>query len=457
MTLKEPFQHVHFIGIGGVGMSAIAQVLLERGHKITGSDLEDSDLVRDLRARGALIYLGQASENLKDQPDLVIRSTAIKADNPELVEAKRLGLPIYHRSEMLGQLMEDHKAICVAGSHGKTTTSSMISLCLDRLSKDPSFVVGGVINELGTNAKHGTSEWFVAEADESDGSFLNLKPSYAIVTNIDEDHLDHYQDLEAIKAIFKDFLNGCEAEAKVLLCADDPAAMCLEKEIKGKVLTYGFTDGAYYHIKNRQQEGMVNEADIYEDGRFLGRLRLKMPGQYSVLNATAALAACLHTGLAFADIAKVLESFTGTKRRFQRLGHEKGVTVVDDYAHHPNEIRATIQAAHDSHQGRVVAFFQPHRYTRTSFLAPDFAKALDQADQVYLLDVYPAGEPPLPGVSSQLILDQLQAHPQAQVLAEDQAAHILAKELQDGDMLLVMGAGSIWRQGPKILKALQNS
>lgn len=455
MTQRDSLQHIHFIGIGGVGMSAIAHVLLDRGYKISGSDIEKSEIVEELEALGATIYLGQDAANLRDCPDIVVRSTAIKDTNPEIVEAKRLGIPILHRAQMLGRLMEDHQAICVAGSHGKTTTSSMVSLCLERLGKDPSFVVGGVINEIGSNAKHGTSQWFVAEADESDGSFLNLSPAYAIITNIDEDHLDHFKDLNAIRAIFKDFIGGAKPSATILLCADDPAAFSLKDEIDAKVLTYGFSDGADYQIKNRQQKGPHNEADIYAHGQYLGRLGLRMPGAYSLLNATAALAACMHTGLAFEDVAGVLADFTGTKRRFQIIGQAKGVTVVDDYAHHPNEIAATLQAAHDYHEGRVVAFFQPHRYSRTFYLAGDFAQALDKADHVYLLDVYPAGEAPMEGVSSQLIVDKMASHPEAQILDEKKAAEILAEKLQPGDLILVMGAGSIWRQAPLILEALE--
>lgn len=437
-------------------MSAIAGVLLERGYRVSGSDLSESEITTQLRDRGATIYIEQTGAHIDASIDVVVRSTAIRDDNPEIEHASALGLPIWHRSEMLGYLMKDSKAICVAGSHGKTTTSSMIALCLEWHQRQPTFVVGGVINEIGTNAKNGGSEWFVAEADESDGSLVNLFPWFAIVTNIDEDHLDHYKDINEIKMIFEAFVQKNNPDGKILICADDPAAMSLQSSAHGSVLTYGVAEGADYQIRNQRQEGKLNKADIYFQGEYLGALSLQLPGKHYISNATAAVAACMYAGLTFEQIAEVLQIFKGTKRRFQITGTVDGITVVDDYAHHPNEIRATIQAAKDYHQGRLVAVFQPHRYSRTAFLAADFADALSDADAVYLLDVYPAGEEPIPGVSSQLIADRVRGQETVDIIAEKELPQVMKNVLREGDLVLVMGAGSIWQQAPAIVQALKD-
>lgn len=456
MNLEQMFNHVHFIGIGGIGMSAVAEVMLERGYTISGSDLNESDQVQMLRGRGATIYVPQRAENITDDIDLVVRSTAIQENNVEYKAALEKGIPVVHRSEMLGYLMQPQKAICVAGSHGKTTTSSMIALCLEKNGLDPTIVVGGVISDIGSNAKNGQGEWFVAEADESDGSFINLLPWYAVITNIEEDHLDHYKDIVEIRESFKQFLNKTNPEGRCLLCADNDESFGIASQSPVPMKTYGFHERSQYRIKNHSQVGMKNEADIYNGDRFLGHLVLQVPGKHNISNATAAVVACMDVGLTFEEVASVLKDYKGTRRRFQHQGTVNDISVYDDYAHHPTEIAATLDAARAMHEtGRIIAIFQPHRYSRTQFLATSFAEALSQADEVMLLDVFPAGEAPIEGVSSQLIVDQIDPDKHAQVVNDEYLTSGFISTLQPGDLVLVLGAGSIWKQAPLIVKALE--
>lgn len=454
MTL-EGMKKIHFIGIGGIGMSAIAEILLALGYEVSGSDVALSSRVERLMALGAQINIGQSAEHIRPDMDLVVHSTAIRPENPERQAASHQQIPVCHRSEVLGELMRTRKGICVAGSHGKTTTSSMISLILEQNGLDPTIVVGGVINEIGSNAKLGKGPHLVAEADESDGSFLNLYPWYTIVTNVEEDHLDHYKDITAIQEIFRQFVQKTDENGRVVLCADCPEALALREKSPAKVVSYGFSETADYQIRHHAQKGALNEADIYYAGDRLGHLSLTIPGKHNMLNALAATVCGLDLGLPFDKVAQALYAFHGTRRRFQLVGAVADIQVIDDYAHHPTEIAATIQAAHDCHEGRVVAVFQPHRYSRTKFLAEKFAEALSAADEVYLLDVYPAGEDPIEGVSSQLILDYLPKGHEGVLFKEEAMAHELLDHLQPGDMVLVMGAGSIWQEAPNIVEALK--
>lgn len=456
MDYSKDFKHVHFIGIGGIGMSAVAEVMLERGFVISGSDLNESDQVQMLRGRGATIHVPQRAENITDDIDIVVRSTAIRETNVEYQAAVEKGIPVVHRSEMLGYLMQSQKAICVAGSHGKTTTSSMIALALEKNGLDPTIVVGGVISDIGSNAKNGKGEWFVAEADESDGSFINLLPWYAVITNIEEDHLDHYKDIIEIRESFKQFLNKTNPEGRCLLCADNDESFGIASQSPVPMKTYGFHERSQYRIKNHKQAGMKNEADIYNGDRFIGHLELQVPGRHNIANATAAVVTCMDVGLTFDEVASVLKEYKGTRRRFQHQGTVAGIAVYDDYAHHPTEIAATLEAARAMHDsGRVIAIFQPHRYSRTQFLATSFAAALSQADAVYLLDVFPAGELPIEGVSSQLIVDQIDPVKHAQVVNDEYLTSGFISTLEPGDLVLVLGAGSIWKQAPLIVKALE--
>lgn len=456
MELKEDFHHVHFIGVGGIGMSAVAEVMLERGYEISGSDLSESDQVDRLRARGAQIFIPQKAENITDDIDVVVRSTAIRENNAEYQAALAKNIPVVHRSVMLGYLMKNQKAICVAGSHGKTTTSSMIALCLEENGLDPTIVVGGVINEIGSNAKNGSGDWLVAEADESDGSFINYNPWYTVITNIEEDHLDHYKDIDEIRATFKAFLKKTDPEGRCLLCADNDEAFSIAAFSPSPMKTYGFSERAQYRITNHVQKGMDNEADIYNGDTFIGHLKLCVPGKHNISNAVAAVVVCMDAGLSFEQVAATLEKFKGTRRRFQHQGTIDGISVYDDYAHHPTEIRACLEAARAAHEtGRIVAIFQPHRYSRTKFLAASFAQALEGADVVMLLDVFPAGEAPIEGVSSQLIADRMDPQKHVRVVTEEYLTGGFISQLQPDDLVLVMGAGSIWKQAPLIVKALE--
>ncbi|MDO4280888.1 MAG: UDP-N-acetylmuramate--L-alanine ligase [Peptococcaceae bacterium] len=449
------FKRVHFIGVGGIGMSAVAEVMLERGFLVSGSDLSESNQVQMLRGRGATINIPQKAEAITDDIDVVVRSTAIGENNVEYRAAKEKGIPVVHRSEMLGYLMQHQKAICVAGSHGKTTTSSMIALCLEKCGLDPTIVVGGVISDIGSNAKNGNGEWFVAEADESDGSFINLMPWYTVITNIEEDHLDHYKDIVEIRETFKRFLHKTNPQGRCLLCADNDESYGISTQSPVPMKTYGFSERSQYRIKNHVQRGIKNEADIYNGDSFLGHLELQVPGKHNISNATAAIVVGLDVGLSFEQIAEVLKGYKGTRRRFQHQGTVNNIAVYDDYAHHPTEIAATLEAARAMHDGRIVAVFQPHRYSRTQFLAKDFAKALSQADEVVLLDVYPAGEAPIEGVSSHLISEQMADGKSAQVVSDEYLTSGFISTLKEGDLVLVLGAGSIWKQAPLIVKALE--
>lgn len=451
------FKHVHFIGIGGIGMSAIAEILVARGYNVSGSDLNESDQIQHLRAKGVNIYIPQKEENITDDIDIVVRSTAISDSNVECKTAREKNMPVVHRSEMLGYIMQDQKAVCVAGSHGKTTTSSMIALCLEKNMLDPTIVVGGVISELGSNAKNGNGEWLVAEADESDGSFINLLPWYTVITNIEEDHLDHYRDIDEIRGIFKTFLQKTNTAGRCLLCADCDEAYAISTQSPVPMKTYGFSERAQYRIKNHRQIGMKNEADIYNGDIFIGHLELQVPGKHNITNAAAAVVVGLDVGLSFEAVAAILKEFKGTRRRFQHQGTINEISVYDDYAHHPTEIKATLEAARAAHEGRIVAIFQPHRYSRTKFLAADFAKSLSMADEVVLLDVFPAGELPMEGVTSHLIADQIDKSIDVHVVDEEYLTSGFIPTLQQGDLVLVLGAGSIWKQAPLIVKALEKA
>lgn len=448
------FKNIHFIGVGGIGMSAIAEICLDLGYHVSGSDLASSDRLDSLRNKGADIMIGQRAENIHSDIDVVVHSTAIRPNNPERLQAEQLDIPVFHRSEMLGYLMLERRAVCVAGSHGKTTTSSMIALMVEKLGLDPTIIVGGIINEIGSNAKSGQSNLLIAEADESDGSFLNLHPWYTIVTNIEEDHLDHFKDIDEIRGIFESFVKKTHPSGHVLLCADCEESLKMRDIAPAEVTTYGFADGADVQIRNHRHGDGRNEADIFIQGKQIGTLSLSVPGVHNIQNATAAIVCGLHLGLEFDAMAGVLQGFRGTRRRFQLAGEVNDIKVIDDYAHHPTEIRATLQAARDWHQGRLVAVFQPHRYSRTQALAVSFAEALSKADLVYLLDVYPASEEPIPGVSSDLINEHLSVEQRHTIVPEGALPETMQAVLEPGDMVLVMGAGSIWQQAPKIVEAL---
>ena len=446
-------KHIYFMGIGGIGMSGIAEILLDFGYRVSGSDIKVSNVTERLQKKGAEIYIGQRAENITADIDYAVRSTAIRETNEEYMRVKELGLPVLHRSQMLAKLMEEKKAICVAGAHGKTTTSSMISLAMELAGKDPTIVVGGEIAQIGSNAKSGNGDYLVAEADESDGSFLNLHPWMTVITNVEEDHLDHYQDLDAIRNAFIDFVKLPGDSGVAVLNYDCPETRQLAQYAAGKVVSYGMADDAQVRGANVRQEQGESLVDVYQHGQLLGTLRLHVPGMHNISNALAAVAAGLEIGMTFDELAAGLKEFGGARRRFQLLGVVQNIQIIDDYAHHPTEVAATIEAAKGVHDGRVVAVFQPHRYSRTKFLAGKFAEAFDAADEVVLTDVYAAGEDLSEGAESDIIAQHMQRP--AHLVAREQLNKFLQGFVKPGDMVLMMGAGNIWQNSIQLVEDLK--
>lgn len=447
-------KHIYFIGIGGIGMSGIAEILLDFGYQVSGSDIKVSGVTERLQSKGAHVYIGQKAENITTAIDAVVRSTAIRENNPELMRAKELGIPLLHRSQMLAMLMEHKRAICVAGAHGKTTTSSMIALMLELAKKEPTIVVGGEIAQIGSNAKSGNSDILVAEADESDGSFLNLLPWMAVITNIEEDHLDHYKNLDEIRKAFIAFVQKTGTDGVAVLNYDCLETRAMIATAPGKVITYGFAEQAQLQARNWRQEDGCNVAEVYQQGTLLGTMRLHVPGKHNISNGLAAVAAGLELGMSFAEIVAGLAEFGGARRRFQLLGHVQDIQVIDDYAHHPTEVAATIQAARGIHSGRLVAVFQPHRYSRTKFLADKFAASFQFADAVILTNVYPAGEDISEGAESHVIIEQM-TQP-VQLVSREQLNRYLLDFVQPGDMVLMMGAGNIWQNSVQLVEDLKH-
>ncbi len=447
-------KHIYFMGIGGIGMSGIAEILLDFGFRVSGSDIKVSNVTERLQKKGAVIYIGQKAENITDEIDIIVRSSAIRESNPELVRAKELGITMLHRSQMLAHLMENKRAICVAGAHGKTTTSSMIALMMELAEKDPTIVVGGEIYQIGSNAKSGKSDILVAEADESDGSFLNLLPWMAVITNVEEDHLDHYKNLDAIREAFQAFVRKTGENGIAVLNYDCEETRQLAKQAQGKLVTYGFADDAQLQSRNWRYEAGVNKADIYLNGELLGTMELHVPGKHNISNGLAAVAAGLEIGMTFEEIKAGLAQFGGARRRFQLLGNVHDIQIIDDYAHHPTEIAATIQAARGVHDGRLVAVFQPHRYSRTKFLADKFAESFQLADEVILTDVYAAGEDISEGAESTAIIELM--NQSVQMVHREKLNVFLQDFVKPGDMVLMMGAGNIWQHSVQLVEELKH-
>ena len=451
---------MHFIGIGGAGMSGIAKVILELGYKVSGSDLSSSEVTKRLENMGASIYRGHQEHNLDERVDTVVVSSAVPRDNPEVVKAHRLGIPVIQRAEMLGRLMDSQKGIAVAGAHGKTTTTSMISLIFEKNGYDPTVVVGGELNDIGGNAKLGTGKYLVAEADESDGSFLKLKPTITVVTNVEDDHLDYYGTRENIQKAFQEFITRTPKEGFAVLCLDDPVLSKMIPQLEGetRIITYGFTPEAHFTAVNINLNGITTSATVLKQGKALGEICLNVPGKHNVLNALATVAVGINCGLSFKEIVNGLQAFHGVQRRFQHVGRINGIQVVDDYAHHPTEIKATLAAAKTTKPKRVVAVFQPHRFTRTQLLAHEFGTAFVDSDILILNEIYPAGEKPIPGVSAQLIAEQIKAQTQQNleyIADKNNITKRLLEIIQPGDLVLTMGAGNIWTVGQDLVRVLQ--
>jgi len=455
----KPVQHVHFIGIGGYGMSAIAKVMLEMGFKVSGSDLALQELTEKLIAQGATIYLGHKAEQVQGA-DLVVYSTALAKDNIEVQRAEQLGISVIHRSEMLARLMNEKKGIAVAGAHGKTTTSSMISLVMHLNHQDPTYIIGGEIMNLGSNAKAGKGNYVIAEADESDGSFLQYTPNIAVVINIEADHLENYDgDFNKLKLAYAQFLSQVKDDGRAVVCLDDPYLKALIPQLKSKVVTYGIEENADYRAVNIQLgDRKVSFTVVYLDAE-IGEITLSVPGKHNVYNALATLITCLEAGLTFEEVAKAITEFNGAKRRYQVLGDIDGILVVDDYAHHPTEIEATISASKASGK-RIIAVFQPQRYTRTYYLFEQFSRAFAEADEVIIIDIYsPAGEKQIEGINSAKLVELIRINSNSQVTylpSKEEAQSYLAGHVQSGDLVLTMGAGDIWKTAVGLVTELKS-
>ena len=448
----ESLGRVHFVGIGGVGMSAVARIMVARGVPVSGSDAKDLPVMADLAAAGARIAVGYASANLGDA-QTVVAGSAIRPDNPEVVAAREAGLPVLHRSEALAATMGGDTVVTVAGTHGKSTTTSMVTVLLQGAGLDPSFAIGANVPALGVNAAHGSSGIFVAEADESDGSFLNYRPRIAVVTNVEPDHLDHYGTAEAVYESFDRFTALLPADGVLVACADDAGALALAERTRTRgntrVVLYGTSEGADLVLHDG---GPGDVAVSTASGRF--PLALQVPGRHNALNAAAAFAVALELGVDPAAAAAALAHFSGASRRFELKGEARGIRVFDDYAHHPTEVRAALAAARSvAGTHKVHVLFQPHLFSRTREFAQEFAEALNLADTALVLDIYPAREDPIPGVTSQLIADHLD-HGGRLVAARDAVAALTAAA-EPGDIVLTAGAGDVTAYGPQIVEALR--
>jgi UDP-N-acetylmuramate--alanine ligase len=451
-------QHLHFTGIGGIGMSGIAEVLLNLGYKISGSDLKLSPTTDRLAQLGAAIYEGHAAENIGGAKALVV-SSAVHADNPELLEARRRGLPIIPRGELLAELMRLKYGIAIAGSHGKTTTTSLTAAVLSRGGLDPTVVVGGKVGSMGgSNARIGRSDFLVVESDESDGSFLKLSPILAVITNIDREHLDHYAGITEIRDAFRDFINKVPFYGAAIVCLDDENVQQILPTINRRVITYGRSSQADLRIAESSCGHFESSFRVRARGRDLGEFHLRIPGPHNILNATAALGIGLELDVKLQDIREALSSFTGVDRRFQNRGVERGVTVIDDYGHHPTEIRATLAAARLCHFQRIHAIFQPHRYTRTQALLDEFARSFHQADSVYILEIYAASEPAIEGVSGELLAARMRDFGHRCVEFDgtiERAVESVLNNVREGDVVLTLGAGNVWQAGERLLERLR--
>jgi UDP-N-acetylmuramate--alanine ligase len=454
---------VHFTGIGGAGMSGIARIMLARGISVSGSDAMPSALLDDLGAHGARVHVGHASANLGDlgAGDTLVLSSAIRADNPELTEATRRGMRVMHRAAALASVMAGRRVIAVAGTHGKTTTTSMLTTVLRDCGADPGYVIGGVLNETGLGAEDGAGMDFVAEADESDGSFLLLSPDVAVITNVEADHLDNYESLAEIEAAFATF--GSRVTSLVLTCADDPGAEAvaarLEPPSPQRVRRYGESCHADYRLGDVQSQGLGVSFSVTADhspfGEIFAQMTVRVPGRHNALNATAAFAAAVELGFAPPRVTTALAGYRGARRRMELKGEADGVRVFDSYAHHPTELAADLRAARDiTPTGRVIAIFQPHLYSRTRIFAADFGAALGLADEAVVLDVYAAREDPEPGVTGALVADAIPGGRALFLPDRTQVAPVITKIAEPGDVVLTMGAGDVTALGPQLVEAL---
>ncbi|HSD19562.1 MAG TPA: UDP-N-acetylmuramate--L-alanine ligase [Anaeromyxobacter sp.] len=447
---------IHFVGIGGIGMSGIAEVLLNLGYAVSGSDLKESETTRRLASLGGRIEQGHDALHL-EQADVVVTSSAVRKDNPEVVEARRRKIPVIPRAEMLAELMRLKYGVAIAGSHGKTTTTSLAAHLLAHAGLDPTAVVGGKVNTFGSNAKLGKGDYMVVEADESDGSFLHIPPTIAIVTNIDPEHLDHWKTEEALRKGFLDFVNRVPFYGRGILCIDHPTVQSLLPEVESRYVTYGESHQADYRAEGIEVSGHAVRFDAFRREEPLGRFEVKLVGRHNALNALAVVALADEMGVP-ADVTRAaLASFGGVQRRFTVRGEAGGVTVVDDYGHHPAEVKATLLGAREAFRRRVVCLFQPHRYTRTRDLLSEFATAFNDADVLLLTDIYAAGEEPIAGATSARLAEAIRAcgHRDVSLVPRAELAHAARQRVRPGDIVLTLGAGDITAVGPELIGLLE--
>lgn len=453
MDLNQ-YHSYHFIGIGGMGMRALARILINKGFNVSGSDISDSPALSEFKNHGASIYIGHKKENIENA-DVIIISSAIHPNNPELLEAEARSIPIFHRSDLLAAIFTWGKGIAVAGAHGKSTTSSMIGQIFYSARMSPTIVLGAATDYLKGNSCLGHGDYVIAEADESDGSFLKFHPFLAVVTNIEDDHLDHYGTIENIQNAFADFVNNVSYnDGAALLCTDSEGVKTILPKVKRKIITFGMNEDAEYRAVNKRYEDNYMRFDVWHKTEFLGTISLQTPGTHNVKDALGAVAVGLYCGIPFSNIKSALQEFTGVKRRFQTKMRNRGIWIVDDYAHHPTEIEATLAAAKESGNHRVICVFQPHRYSRTNLLKDEFAVAFNDADVLFFTDIYASNEEPIKGVNGKLIPDLVKKQqPDKEIYyieKTDKLFQTLYSFIKRGDMVITMGAGNIYQVGEKL-------
>ncbi len=456
MIQLSDYKNIHCIGIGGVGVSAIAEILLSRGYRVSGSDMKQSEITDRLKQHGVKIYIGHRAENVEDA-DLIVYSAAIAEENPEIIRAREKNLPLASRAEVLGTLMDDFEnSIAISGTHGKTTTTSMVSLILQRAELEPTILVGGNLAEIGGNVKVGGSQYFVTEACEYRDSFLELRPKIEVILNIDSDHLDYFKDIEHIVSSFERFTKAMPEDGKLIAYDANPFVSRIIKDIP-TAITYGYSQGCTYQIADVAFDGEgMPSFDVNYQGEKLGRVQLRVPGEHNILNATGAFACCHQLGVSAETIIATLDDFTGTQRRFDIIGTtESGVRLVDDYAHHPTEIKATLSAAHNIPHRQLWCLFQPHTYTRTLALFDDFAEAFTDADVLILAEIYAAREKNIYKISSKELAEEIKrVHPEKKVYYMDtfeDIANYVRTNAAEGDLVITMGAGDIYKVGEMII------
>ena len=454
-------RHAHFVGVGGIGMSGLAEILRTMEFDVSGSDMKPNDITRRLETMGVRIDVGHHAKNVEGA-DVLVYSSAIKSDNPEIVRARELEIPIIPRAEMLAELMRVKYNVLIAGSHGKTTTTSLVATVLRHAGLDPTVVVGGKVNALGSNARLGAGDLFVAEADESDGSFLKLTPTIGVITNIDAEHLDHYGTHEKVKEAFIEFANKIPFYGLAVLCIDHPHVQAVLPKISRRHVTYGVSRQADYRAKNPVFDGLQTHFEVWRRGESLGSFTVKMPGAHNILNALAVIAVADELEVPLDAVREAISSFHGVQRRFTIVGQPKlgdrDVMVVDDYGHHPAEIEATLDAAQRGFDRRVVVAFQPHRYTRTRDLFEEFTRSFNKADYVIVTEVYPAGEKPIPGATGRELADAIRAHGHHHVkyvADKNEVADELYREVKPGDLVIALGAGDINASARKLVARLE--